>query len=213
MKNWQISAEQVMLTGPVLPVVVVNKLQQAVPVAEALLEGGVRALEVTLRTVCAIDAIKAIRKHVPEAIVGAGTVLDSLQLMAATAAGAQFAISPGLTEKLLQAAIKGSIPFIPGISTVSELMLGMEYGFSMFKFFPVEASGGVKALQSITGPFPRIYFCPSGGVTLDNYLEYLAIKNVLCVGGSWLAPADALEHCDYARITALARAAVTAVAV
>ncbi|GKW22742.1 KHG/KDPG aldolase [Pectobacterium carotovorum subsp. carotovorum] len=208
MKNWKTSAEQILTTGPVVPVIVVNKLEHAVPMAKALVAGGVRVLELTLRTDCAIDAIRAIAKEVPEAIVGAGTVTNPEQLAAVVEAGAQFAISPGLTEPLLKAATEGNIPLIPGISTVSELMLGMDYGLREFKFFPAEANGGVKALQAIGGPFAQIRFCPTGGITPNNYRDYLALKSVLCVGGSWLVPNDALESGDYARITELAREAV-----
>ncbi|WP_225087912.1 bifunctional 4-hydroxy-2-oxoglutarate aldolase/2-dehydro-3-deoxy-phosphogluconate aldolase [Pectobacterium colocasium] len=208
MKNWKTSAEQILTTGPVVPVIVVNKLEHAVPMAKALVAGGVRVLELTLRTDCAIDAIRAIAKEVPEAIVGAGTVTNPEQLAAVVEAGAQFAISPGLTEPLLKAATAGNIPLIPGISTVSELMLGMDYGLREFKFFPAEANGGVKALQAIAGPFAQLRFCPTGGITPNNYRDYLALKSVLCVGGSWLVPNDALESGDYARITELAREAV-----
>lgn len=163
MKNWKTSAESILTTGPVVPVIVVKKLEHAVPMAKALVAGGVRVLEVTLRTECAVDAIRAIAKEVPEAIVGAGTVLNPQQLAEVTEAGAQFAISPGLTEPLLKAATEGTIPLIPGISTVSELMLGMDYGLKEFKFFPAEANGGVKALQAIAGPFSQVRFCPTGG--------------------------------------------------
>ncbi len=208
MKNWKTSAEQILTSGPVVPVIVINKLEHAVPLAKALVAGGVRVLEVTLRTACAIDAIKAIAKEVPEAILGAGTVLNPEQLAEVTAAGAQFAISPGLTDSLLKAANEGTIPLIPGISTVSELMLGLDAGLREFKFFPAEANGGVKALQAIAGPFPQVRFCPTGGITPGNYRDYLALKSVLCIGGSWLVPADALESGDYDRITQLALEAV-----
>ncbi|WAT01978.1 bifunctional 4-hydroxy-2-oxoglutarate aldolase/2-dehydro-3-deoxy-phosphogluconate aldolase [Rouxiella chamberiensis] len=211
MKNWKTSAEQILTSGPVVPVIVINKLEHAVPMAKALVAGGVRVLEVTLRTDCALEAIKAIARDVPEAIIGAGTVLNPQQLAEVTAAGAQFAISPGLTEPLLKAANEGSIPLIPGISTVSELMLGLDAGLREFKFFPAEANGGVKALQAIAGPFPQVRFCPTGGITPGNYRDYLALKSVLCIGGSWLVPADALESGDYARITQLAREAVAGV--
>ncbi len=155
------------------------------PMAKALVAGGVRVLEVTLRTECALEAIRAIAKEVPEAIVGAGTVTNVEQLKAVTEAGAQFAISPGLTESLLKAATgEGTIPLIPGISTVSELMLGMQYGLKEFKFFPAEANGGVKALQAIAGPFGHIRFCPTGGISPANYRDYLALNSVLCIGGS-----------------------------
>lgn len=208
MKNWKTSAESILTAGPVVPVIVINKLEHAVPLAKALVAGGVRVLEVTLRTACAIDAIRAIAKEVPEAIVGAGTVTNAQQLSEATAAGAQFIISPGLTEPLLKAAVAGNVPLIPGIATVSELMLGMEYGLREFKFFPAEANGGVKALQAIAGPFSQIRFCPTGGISPKNYRDYLALKSVLCIGGSWLVPNDALEAGDYARITQIAKEAV-----
>lgn len=208
MNNWKTSAEQILTSGPVVPVIVINKLEHAVPLAKALVAGGVRVLEVTLRTACAVEAIKAIAKEVPDAIIGAGTVLNPEQLAEVTAAGAQFAISPGLTEPLLKAANAGPIPLIPGISTVSELMLGLDAGLREFKFFPAEANGGVKALQAIAGPFPQVRFCPTGGITPNNYRDYLALKSVLCIGGSWLVPADALESGDYARITQLAQEAV-----
>ncbi|AKH89380.2 bifunctional 4-hydroxy-2-oxoglutarate aldolase/2-dehydro-3-deoxy-phosphogluconate aldolase [Edwardsiella tarda] len=208
MNNWKVSAESILTAGPVVPVIVINQLEQAVPLAKALVAGGVRVLEVTLRTDCALEAIRLIAQEVLEAIVGAGTVTNAEQLRQVTEAGAQFAISPGLTEGLLQAATAGSIPLIPGISTVSELMQGMDYGLKEFKFFPAEANGGVKALQAIAGPFSHIRFCPTGGISPSNYRDYLALKSVLCIGGSWLIPADALASGDYARITELARQAV-----
>lgn len=208
MNNWKVSAESILTTGPVVPVIVINTLEQAVPLAKALVAGGVRVLEVTLRTDCALEAIRLIAQEVPGAIVGAGTVTNAEQLRQVTEAGAQFAISPGLTESLLQAAVAGSIPLIPGISTVSELMQGMDYGLKEFKFFPAEANGGVKALQAIAGPFSHIRFCPTGGISPSNYRDYLALNSVLCIGGSWLIPADALASGDYARITELAKEAV-----
>lgn len=191
MNNWKVSAESILKTGPVVPVIVINTLEQAIPLAKALVAGGVRVLEVTLRTDCALEAIRLIAQEVPDAIVGAGTVTNAEQLRQVTEAGAQFAISPGLTDGLLQAAVAGSIPLIPGISTVSELMQGMDYGLKEFKFFPAEANGGVKALQAIAGPFSQIRFCPTGGISPGNYRSYLALKSVLCIGGSWLIPADA----------------------
>ncbi|MBT9433003.1 bifunctional 4-hydroxy-2-oxoglutarate aldolase/2-dehydro-3-deoxy-phosphogluconate aldolase [Candidatus Sodalis endolongispinus] len=208
MNNWKTSAETILTSGPVVPVIVIQKLEHAVPLAKALVAGGVKVLEVTLRKPCAMDAIRAIAKEVPDAIIGAGTVTNAEQLAEVTAAGAQFAISPGLTEPLLKAATAGSIPLIPGISTVSELMLGMDYGLREFKFFPAEANGGVKALQAIAGPFSQVRFCPTGGISPANYRDYLALKSVLCICGSWLVPNEALEQGDYARITQLAKDAV-----
>lgn len=208
MHNWKLAAADVLNAGPVVPVIVINKLEQAVPLAKALVKGGIRVLEVTLRTECAIDAIRLIANEVPEAMIGAGTVINAQQLTAVTEAGALFAISPGLTEELLSAATKGCIPLIPGISTVSELMLGMNYGLKEFKFFPAEANGGVKALKAIAGPFSQVKFCPTGGISPANYRDYLALKSVLCIGGSWLVPEDALESGDYQRITQLAEEAI-----
>jgi 2-dehydro-3-deoxyphosphogluconate aldolase/(4S)-4-hydroxy-2-oxoglutarate aldolase len=208
MKNWKMSAEQILKTGPVVPVIVVNKLEHAVPMAKALVAGGIKVLEVTLRTPVAMDALRAMIEQVPEAIVGAGTVINPQQLQEVTEAGVQFVISPGITEPLLKAAVDGPVPLIPGISTVSELMTGMDYGLREFKFFPAEANGGVKALQAIAGPFPQVRFCPTGGISPTNYRDYLGLNSVLCIGGSWLVPNDALETGDWDRITQLARAAV-----
>lgn len=208
MNNWKMTAETVLKQGPVVPVIVIKKIEQAVPLAKALVKGGINVLEVTLRTECAIEAIRLIAKEVPEAIVGAGTVINTKQLMEVSQAGAQFAISPGLTEELLAAAVEGNIPLIPGISTVSELMLGLDYGLKEFKFFPAEANGGVKALKAIAGPFSQVRFCPTGGISLTNYRDYLALDSVLCIGGSWLVPEEALSTGNYEKITQLAQEAV-----
>jgi 2-dehydro-3-deoxyphosphogluconate aldolase / (4S)-4-hydroxy-2-oxoglutarate aldolase len=207
-KNWKLSALDVLTTGPVVPVIVINNLDHAVPLAKALVAGGVKVLEVTLRTPVAIEAIRMIAAEVPDAVVGAGTVATEDDLNAVADAGGVFAISPGLTPTLLTAAINGPIALIPGISTASELMFGMEYGLREFKFFPAEAAGGTKMIKSIGGPFPQATFCPTGGISPGNYKEYLSLKNVACVGGSWLAPTDALEQGDYHRITDLARKAI-----
>jgi len=207
-KNWKTDPAEVLGNGPVVPVIVVEELDWAVPLARALLAGGVRVLEITLRTTIAVDAIRLVAREVPEAVVGAGTVLTPEQLRAVEDAGGLFAISPGLTPSLLEAADGGGIPLIPGIATVSELMTGMERGYRHFKFFPAEAAGGVKALKAISGPFPRLAFCPTGGITPDNYRDYLSLDSVLCVGGSWLVPAEALKNNDWKRITSLASEAV-----
>lgn len=207
-RHWQKEPEEILRQGPVVPVMVIHKLEQAVPLAQALMAGGIRVLEITLRTPVAVEAIRAISRDVPGAIVGAGTVIRPEELTKVAEAGAVFAISPGLTVELLQSANQGTIPLIPGISTVSELMTGMELGYTHFKFFPAEAAGGVKMLKAIAGPFPQITFCPTGGITLDNYLDYLALKNVACIGGSWVAPQEAMDRGDWARITALTREAV-----
>jgi 2-dehydro-3-deoxyphosphogluconate aldolase/(4S)-4-hydroxy-2-oxoglutarate aldolase len=206
--HWQIQPEEVLRQGPVVPVMVIQKLEQAVPLARALVAGGIRVLEITLRTPAAMEAIRIISREVPGAMVGAGTVTRSEELAAVAEAGAIFAISPGLTVELLDAANQGPIPLIPGIATISELMTGMARGYSHFKFFPAEAAGGVKMVQAIAGPFPQITFCPTGGITLANYRDYLALKNVACIGGSWVAPQGAMDQGDWTRITALAREAV-----
>jgi 2-dehydro-3-deoxyphosphogluconate aldolase / (4S)-4-hydroxy-2-oxoglutarate aldolase len=207
-RHWQIQPEEVLGQGPVVPVMVIHKLEQAVPLAKALVAGGIRVLEITLRTPVAMEAIRTISREVSGAMVGAGTVTSAEELTAVAAAGAVFAISPGLTVELLDAANQGPIPLIPGIATISELMTGMARGYSYFKFFPAEAAGGVKMLQAIGGPFPQITFCPTGGITLANYRDYLALKNVACIGGSWVAPQAAMDQGDWTRITALAREAV-----
>ncbi|EPL6456767.1 bifunctional 4-hydroxy-2-oxoglutarate aldolase/2-dehydro-3-deoxy-phosphogluconate aldolase [Providencia rettgeri] len=208
MNNWKMTAEAILKQGPVVPVIVIKKIEQAVPLAKALVNGGIKVLEVTLRTECAVDAIRLIAQEVPEAIVGAGTVVNAKQLADVSQAGAQFAISPGLTDELLAAAVQGNIPLIPGISTVSELMLGMNYGLKEFKFFPAEANGGVKALKAIAGPFSQVRFCPTGGISLANYRDYLALESVLCIGGSWIVPEDALNTGNYEKITQLAQEAI-----
>ncbi len=206
--NWKIPALDILQTGPVVSVIVIHDLDHAVPLAKALVAGGVKVLEVTLRTPVAIEAIRLMSQEVPEAIVGAGTVVSADDLHRVTEAGGQFAISPGSTPTLIEAALRGSIALIPGISTASELMLGMEYGLREFKFFPAEAAGGIPMLKSLGGPFPQVTFCPTGGISADNYKEYLALDNVACVGGSWLAPTKLLQEGLYDRITELAQKAL-----
>lgn len=191
-----------------MPVMVIQNLDDAVPLAKALVAGGISVLEITLRTAVAMEAIKLISQEVPEAIVGAGTILTPEQLQAAEEAGAAFAISPGLTPTLLAAAVKGNIALIPGIATLSELMQGMEYGLDHFKFFPAEAAGGILMLKAIAGPIPQVTFCPTGGISPDNYQAYLQLSNVACVGGSWLAPLDAVKAKNWAKVTELAKLAV-----
>jgi len=208
-RKWKISPEEILTSGPVIPVMVIKKLGHAVPLARALLAGGIRVLEITLRTDAAIEAIRLISKDVSGVLVGAGTVTTPENLRAVTEAGGVFAISPGLTPELLEAANQGSIPLIPGVSSISELMAGMEKGYTKFKFFPAEAAGGIKMLKAIGGPFPQITFCPTGGISLDNYRSYLELQNVACVGGSWVVPTDVIEREDWPRITELARQAVS----
>ncbi len=207
-QQWKMMPLDVLNAGPVVPVIVIKKIEQAVPLAQALLKGGIRVLEVTLRSAAAIDAIRLLSREVPDAIVGAGTVANPADLQAVAEAGAVFAISPGLTPSLLDAANQGPIALIPGIASASELMLGMELGYTAFKFFPAEAAGGVPMLKSIGGPFPQITFCPTGGVSQDNYNDYLALANVACVGGSWIVPSREIESGNWDKITQLAEDAV-----
>lgn len=206
--KWKYSPEEIFAAGPVVPVLVINDVEKAVPLAKALMEGGIKVLEVTLRTPAAIDVIKRIAQEVPDSLIGAGTVTNAQQLKAVVEAGAKFAISPGMTADLLKAGMDSEIPLIPGISSTSDLMKGKDAGYTHMKFFPAEASGGVKAIKLISGPFPDVTFCPTGGIGPNNYNDYLALNNVKCVGGSWLAPDDAIESGDWARITQLAKEAV-----
>lgn len=207
-RNWKVRPPEVLGYGPVIPVMVIHELRHAVPLARALVAGGVKVLEITLRTPVAVDAIRAIRRDVNEAIVGAGTVTTREELRAVADAGAVFAISPGLTPELLDDANAGPIPLIPGIATLSELMTGMARGYTHFKFFPAEAAGGTRMLEAFSGPFPDITFCPTGGISSKNFRQYLALDNVACVGGSWLAPREAVEREEWSRITQLADEAV-----
>lgn len=193
----------VMQLAPVIPVLVVNDAAHARPIAQALVAGGLRALEVTLRTPAALEVIAEMAK-VEGAVVGAGTVLNERDLRASIDAGAKFIVSPGLTEPLGRAAIDSGIPFLPGIANAGDIMRGLDLGLTYFKFFPAESSGGVKALKSLTGPFGQCRFCPTGGITQTSAPDWLAIDQVLCVGGSWIVPAGTP---DVAAITATARAA------
>ena len=177
--------EQVMRAAPVIPVLVVEDVADAVPLAQALVDGGLRVLEVTMRTPAALDAIRAM-KSVEGAIIGAGTVTNQAQLSAAIDAGSEFIVSPGLTDELGRAAIRADIPFLPGIANAGDIMRGLDMGLAHFKFFPAEANGGIAALKALTGPFGDVKFCPTGGIKQDTAADWLAIPQVLCVGGSWL---------------------------
>lgn len=194
--------ESIMKTAPVIPVLVVDNVAEAVPMARALVAGGLRVLEVTLRTEAALDVIKAM-KQVEGAIVGAGTVINPADLDAALAAGSEFIVSPGLTDTLGKAAIASGVPFLPGIANAGDIMRGLDLGLTHFKFFPAEAAGGIKALKSLAAPFGQCKFCPTGGVSAATAPDWLAIKPVLCVGGSWVAPKGASPE----EIENLARAA------
>ncbi|MDX3312278.1 bifunctional 4-hydroxy-2-oxoglutarate aldolase/2-dehydro-3-deoxy-phosphogluconate aldolase [Streptomyces sp. NPDC054884] len=193
--------------APVVPVVVVEDAADAVPLARALVAGGLPAIEVTLRTPAALDAIREISGAVPEAVVGAGTVITPEQVTACGAAGARFLVSPGWTDVLLTALLASGLPFLPGVSTTSEVVALLERGVREMKFFPAEAAGGAAYLRSLAGPLPQARFCPTGGIGPKNAPDYLALPNVSCVGGSWMVPADAVADRDWPRIEELARTA------
>lgn len=194
----------------ILPVVTIEAAEDAVPLARALLAGGIDVIEVTLRTPDALEAVERIAAALPDMFVGAGTVLTPRQAQESTAAGARFLVSPGLTPALAEAALAAAVPFLPGVATASEAMAAAEYGFSAMKFFPAEASGGVAALKSLSAPLPHLRFCPTGGVDAANAARYLALANVVCVGGSWAAPAEAMRERNWAKIAALSREAAAA---
>ncbi|WP_433571198.1 bifunctional 4-hydroxy-2-oxoglutarate aldolase/2-dehydro-3-deoxy-phosphogluconate aldolase [Streptomyces sp. CA-251247] len=193
--------------APVVPVVVIEDAADAVPLARALVAGGLPTIEVTLRTPAALDAIRAISDEVPDAVVGAGTVISADGVDAAVAAGARFLVSPGWTQTLLDAMQRSGVPFLPGVSTTSEVVALLERGVDEMKFFPAEAAGGTAYLRSLAGPLPQARFCPTGGISLASAPSYLALPNVGCVGGTWMLPADALAAKDWGRIEELAAGA------
>ncbi|WP_327323258.1 bifunctional 4-hydroxy-2-oxoglutarate aldolase/2-dehydro-3-deoxy-phosphogluconate aldolase [Streptomyces sp. NBC_01210] len=193
--------------APVVPVVVIDDVADAIPLARALVAGGLPAIEVTLRTPAALDAIRSIADGVPEAVVGAGTVISSEGVDAAVEAGARFLVSPGWTERLLDAMKASGVPFLPGVSTTSEVVALLERSVSEMKFFPAEAAGGTPYLRSLAGPLPQARFCPTGGISSASAPSYLALRNVGCVGGTWMLPADAIAAKDWARVENLAAGA------
>jgi 2-dehydro-3-deoxyphosphogluconate aldolase/(4S)-4-hydroxy-2-oxoglutarate aldolase len=193
--------------GPVIPVIVLQRVADAVPLAEALLAGGVRVLEVTLRTDVALACIEAIAKQLPEALVGAGTIRNAADARAARDAGSRFAVSPGYTSEVGAACRELGLPLLPGVATASEVMTAQADGHGFLKFFPAQQAGGIPMLKALGGPFPDVVFCPTGGITLETAPQFLALPNVRVCGGSWLTPADAVEKGDWARITRLAREA------
>lgn len=193
--------------GPVIPVIVLQRVDDAVPVAQALVDGGVRVLEVTMRTPVALRCIEEIARAVPQAVVGAGTVRTPADARAALAAGSRFAVSPGYTETLGQACRGIGLPLLPGVASASELMAAQDGGHDFVKFFPASAAGGLPMLKALAGPFPDVSFCPTGGITPQNAREYLALPQVRVCGGSWLTPQDAVRAGDWARITRLAQEA------
>jgi 2-dehydro-3-deoxyphosphogluconate aldolase/(4S)-4-hydroxy-2-oxoglutarate aldolase len=192
---------------PVVPVLVIEEVTTAVPLAKALVAGGLPLLEITLRTAAALDVIRAIGAEVEDAVVGAGTVLTPQQLEEVAACGARFAVSPGATENLLAAARDSAVPLLPGAATASEIMRLLELGYDHMKFFPAEPAGGIAWLRALASPLPEARFCPTGGIDAERAQAYLALPNVVCVGGSWVAPAEAIERGNWSRITELAKAA------
>ncbi|WP_445504563.1 bifunctional 4-hydroxy-2-oxoglutarate aldolase/2-dehydro-3-deoxy-phosphogluconate aldolase [Microvirga sp. G4-2] len=188
-------------SSPIIPVITIERIEDAVPLAQALVEGGLKVLEITLRTPVALHAAAAIINGVPEAVVGLGTVTSDSDLDQAKRIGAQFALSPGATPRLLDAAADSGLPFIPGVATASEIMAARERGFTLLKFFPAAFSGGINALRAFSGPFPDIRFCPTGGISEANASEWLALQNVIAVGGSWLTPAEDIRRGAWDAIT------------
>jgi 2-dehydro-3-deoxyphosphogluconate aldolase/(4S)-4-hydroxy-2-oxoglutarate aldolase len=197
----------IMRTSPVIPVIAIDKLEYAVPLAKALVAGGIRVLEVTLRTEHGLPAIRAMAEQVPDAIVGVGTLTQPEEFAAARDAGAVFGVSPGLTPALITAAKSSGLPLLPGVMTPSEVMAAREQGFRQLKLFPAVPAGGVGMLNALAGPLGDVTFCPTGGISIETAPQFLACKNVACVGGSWLTPKDAMQSGDWQRITDLASAA------
>jgi 2-dehydro-3-deoxyphosphogluconate aldolase/(4S)-4-hydroxy-2-oxoglutarate aldolase len=210
--NWTLSPQQVFATSPIVPVMVIKRVEDAVPLAKALSAGGINVFEITLRTDAALQAIRAIATALPEAMTGAGTVLTPQQYDAAVEAGARFVISPGASTRLLEHAAKQSVPLIPGVATATEIMNAMDLGYDHLKFFPAEASGGASALKAISAPLPQVSFCPTGGVNVNNLADYQALDCVKTVGGTWMIPADAIDNQEWDRITELTKAALIAAA-
>ncbi|WP_220822802.1 bifunctional 4-hydroxy-2-oxoglutarate aldolase/2-dehydro-3-deoxy-phosphogluconate aldolase [Helicobacter pylori] len=196
---------EVLQISPIIPVVVIENIKDAVPLAQSLIEGGIHIIEVTLRSSCALEAIELIAKNVPKMRMGAGTILNPTQLEQAQNRGAEFLISPGLTIKLLEYAKKRDMPLIPGVSSSSEVMQALELGYSALKFFPAEYCGGVKLLNAFNGPFKGVKFCPTGGISADNMHSYLNLENVLCVGGSWLTPKNLIQNKEWDKITEICK--------
>ncbi|GAA7345095.1 bifunctional 4-hydroxy-2-oxoglutarate aldolase/2-dehydro-3-deoxy-phosphogluconate aldolase [Helicobacter pylori] len=199
---------EVLQISPIVPVVLIENIKDAVPLAQSLIEGGIPIIEVTLRSSCALEAIELIAKNVPKMRVGAGTILNPAQLEQAQNRGAEFLISPGFTIKLLEYAKKKDMPLIPGVSSSSEVMQALELGYSALKFFPAEYCGGVKLLNAFNGPFKGVKFCPTGGISADNMRSYLDLENVLCVGGSWLTPKNLVQNKEWDKITGICKRAL-----
>jgi len=199
--------KSIMREAPVIPVLVIDRVEDAVPLAEALVAGGLNVLEVTLRSDVALEAIEKMASALPDAIIGAGTINEAVQMSQTRDAGARFAVSPGFTASLGSAAQECSLPYLPGIMTPGEILLAMEHGLDALKFFPAKQAGGAGFLKTLAGPFPDIRFCPTGGINADTAPDYLELPNVLCVGGSWVAPQAMVRNAQWDEITALARTA------
>jgi 2-dehydro-3-deoxyphosphogluconate aldolase/(4S)-4-hydroxy-2-oxoglutarate aldolase len=198
------TAIDLMRRGPVIPVVVIDRAVDAIPLARALLAGGVDTTEITLRTADAVDAVRSVAEHVPDMTVGAGTIVRAEQAREAVAAGAAFLVSPGCTPRLLEALLDQAVPILPGAATASEVMTLLEDGITEMKFFPAAEAGGTKVLRALAGPLPEVTFCPTGGIDRASVADYLALPNVACVGGTWLTPSDLVAAQDWEAITALA---------
>lgn len=197
----RVSGETLLEMTPIMPIVEIEEVDRAVPLAEALKQGGIDILEVVLRTAASLEAISRIRKEVPDVLVGAGTVTSLDKFHAAVDAGSNFIVTPGLTPAIAQAGADSPLPVLPGVSCATDIMLGQEYGYRAFKFFPAEASGGITALKALAGPFGDAVFCPTGGIGLHNLADYLRLPSVACIGGSWLTPRDLQERGDWHSIT------------
>ncbi len=199
-----LTTHEIMQLAPVIPVMVIDRVEDAVPLANALVKGGLKVLEITLRTEAALESIRLIKEAVPDAVVGAGTIINVGNLFDSLQAGAEFIVTPGTTTAIVDASVEAGVPLLPGVNTPSEAMTLLERGFDCLKFFPAEAAGGVPMLKAMGGPLPQLRFCPTGGVTPANAASYLALPNVSCVGGSWMAPAELVRAGNWAEIERLA---------
>lgn len=203
-RHLDVEINEIISAAPVMPVLVIHEMEHAVPVARALLDGGLKVIEVTLRTPIALDAVAAITKALPRAIVGVGTLTRPEQFSQAAEAGARFAVSPGLTRVMLNASAESDMPYLPGVLSPSEVMTARDIGFQYLKLFPAQQAGGIGMLEALAGPFPELKFCPTGGVDKENYRDYLALDNVASVGGHWIAPPELIAAGDWEAITQLA---------
>ncbi len=200
-----------MEVSPIIPVIAIDDANDAVELANALIEGGINILEITLRTPAALQAIEQIAIHCPDAVIGAGTVLNPEDLKRVDDAGGKFSISPGMTPTLLQSAKTMGVTLLPGAASASDIMMGLEHGYDRFKLYPAMSAGGITALKSFSGPFQNVKFCPTGGVNANNAPDFLALSNVLCIGGSWVAPLELIKNRDFAQITEITKKALEAI--